>query len=179
MHLPTPRNQVESNEMSSKITDVKSIQEAREKHEKNKEQFHDQLHKLIPGELRCFICGYPLKKVRMTYETTMTIKIRSRMTMPIVVDTAKGTKGYTKEFQKQLHEGIVSAIVAAVEHARDDTDNFDEVALHDLNVDPHDFYIKGDAEISDFADIRLTYQFGKKKIDGEVLMTKAERVEIQ
>lgn len=159
---------------SSTVIDGKKIHEVNVKHDKSRAKFHTALLKLYPDKLTCPLCGYPLKRVRMTFATTLTVTIKSKMTMPIVIDTDKGERSYSKEFQKQLHEGIAQAIVSAIEHARDD-EAFDQNALDDLYIDKDDFGIKGEPEISDFADVRLTYHHGKKTWIGDYFMTKAER----
>lgn len=164
--------------MSGNIIDSEAIQKSVDAHDKNEEQFHAKLLESHPDKTRCCVCSQPLKKVRMTRTTTMKITIRSRMTMPIVTETRKGTKGYTRQFQKQLHDGIAKAIMAAIEHQRDDN-YFDQVALDDLSIEASDFGIKGEPEISDFADLRLTYHYKGKKWKGEVLLTKAERGEAE
>lgn len=161
--------------MSSNVIDGKAIHDACERHDADRDKFHEALLKLNPDDKRCGVCGYPLKKVRMTYKTTLTITISSRMTRSVTIDTENGDKAYTKTFQKQLHRGIAQTIVSTIENARDDLD-FDTSALEHVDVDICGF--TDDPEISDFADVRLVYHHGKKKWIGDVVMTKAERNEV-
>ena len=102
----------------------------------------------------------------------MTITIKSKMRMHI--EDGEG-KGRTRQFQAELHEGIVQAIMSAVEHARDDTESFDSTALDDLGFDKWEFGIEGTPEICDFAEMNLEYTYGKKTWQGERIPTKEER----
>lgn len=160
--------------MSSNIYDSKKIHEISVKHDRNPDKFHAAVLKLHPKQVQCGLCSQPLKKIKMTYKTKMTITIRSRMTTPIFEGDCGDPNGkpITREYQKKLHEAIAWAIFNNVEWARDDNDRFDATALEHTEIQTCGIE---KPEISDYAEISIDYQHGKTKWRGERVPTKAER----